>query len=246
MRESVSRHLLLCTTYQSSKSPNYKVEALSPITVSNRFELVGWDLVMGPFPTSLKGNKYILVIAEYLTRWCEATPLPNNSAKTVAEALLHKLVFNHSCPEQLLSDQGKQFHGEVMRTLTQFLGINQLFTSPYHPQENGLTERLNKTIKQIITTFVDPLHQDWDEVLPFVVHAYNTSVQASTQISPFRSLYGRNPRLPPEIRDPSTVSTLGDAMDWWLSLQQRLPVLRHAAQHNLRIVQLREKRHYDN
>jgi transposase InsO family protein len=127
-----------------------------------------------------KGNKYILVITEYLTRLCEVTPLPNNSTKTIAKALLHKLVFNHGCPEQLLSDQGKQFHDEIMRTWTQFLGINQLFTSPYHPQTNGLTERLNKTIKQIITTFVDPLHQDWDDILPFTVHAYNTSVQAST------------------------------------------------------------------
>ena len=90
MRESVSRHLLLCTTCQSIKSPNYKAGALSPITFSNPFELVEWDLT-GPFHPSLKGNKYILVITDYLTHWCEATSLPNNSAKTVAEALLHKI-----------------------------------------------------------------------------------------------------------------------------------------------------------
>ena len=133
-----------------------------------------------------------------------------------------------------------------MKTLTQFLGINQLFTSPYHPQANGLTERLKKTIKQIITTIVDLLHQDWDKVLPCAVHEYNTSVQASTWISPFRALYGHNSHFPPEIREPSTGSTLGDAMDWWLSLQQLLALLWHAAQHNLRIMQLQQKRHYDN
>ena len=171
-----------------------------------------------------------------------AKQLNQNSRRSLAP----QIDFQPWLPRTTTLRQGKQFHGEVMRTLTQFLGIIQLFTSPYHPQTNGLTKRLNKTIKQIITTFVDPLHQDWDEVLPFVVHAYNTSVQASTQISPFRSLYGRNPRLPREIQDPSLGSTLGDATDWWLSLQQLLALLWHAAQHNLRIMQLQQKRHYDN
>ena len=70
---------------------------------------------MGPFPTSKSGNKHILVLTEYLTQWCEAVALPDKTAKTVAKALLEKLIFHHSCPQQLLSDQGKQFHGEVLQ-----------------------------------------------------------------------------------------------------------------------------------
>ena len=72
---------------------------------------------------------------------------------------------------------------------------------------NRLTERLNRTLKQMLSTFVDPLQQNWDQILPFVVHAYNTSVQASTRISPFRALYGRNPQLPPDLRFLQTSST---------------------------------------
>ena len=140
---------------------------------------------MDPFPTSINGNKYILVITEYLTRWCEAIALSDATANSVAQALLQRVIFPHGCPHQLLSDQGSQFRSEVIRVLSQCLGITQVFTSPYHPQSNGLTERLNRTIKQVISAYVDPLYQSWDQVLPFAVHAYDTSVQESTRISPF-------------------------------------------------------------
>ena len=138
------------------------------------------------------------MITEYLTRWCEAVALPDSTASTVARALLQCIIFPHGCPQQLLLDHGSQFQSEVLKVLAQSLGIKQLFTSSYHPQTNRLTERMNKTIKQVITAYVDPLHQSWDQVLPFAVHAYNSSVQESTTVSPFLALYGRDPRLPPD------------------------------------------------
>ena len=70
---------------------------------SQPFELLRWDL-MGPFPTSINSNKYILVMTKYLTRWCEATALPNAIVNLVAQAFLHKVIFPHGCPQQLLSD----------------------------------------------------------------------------------------------------------------------------------------------
>ena len=184
MCQDVSNHVQQCTTCQSIKSTSQKVGMLCPIEVSHPFELVGWDLT-GPFSTSESGNRYILVITEYLTRWCMATALPDPSATSIAQALLHHLIFPHGCPKQLLSDQGPQFKGEVLQILSKGLGIQQIFTSPYHPQTNGLTERMNRTIKQVISSFVDPVHKNWDQILPFAVHSYKTSVQASFPVSPF-------------------------------------------------------------
>ena len=200
---------------------------------------------MGPFPTSKSSNKYILVLTGYLTRWCEAVALPDKIAKIVAQALLEKLIFYHSCPQELLSDQGKQFHGEVLQLLTHNLGIKQLFTSPYHPQTNGLTKRLNCTLKQMLSAFVDPLQQNWDQILPFVVHAYNTSVQASTRISPFRALYRRDPTFPLDLKTEVNSIQHKDAIEWWLNMQKRLPLLRHALRRNSQIAQERQKRIYD-
>ena len=244
LRQSISQFLKVCPTCQSMKAPQQSYGTLHPIEVTEPFELVGWDL-MGPFPTSIHGNKYILVITEYLTRWCEAIALPDATASSVAQALLQRVIFPHGCPRQLLSDQGSQFRSEVIRILSHSLGITQIFTSSYHPQSNGLTERLNRTIKQVISAYVDPLHQSWDQVLPFAVHAYNTSVQESTRISPFRALYGRDPRLPPDIHAVKVQPRRTDATEWWLHLQTHQPLLRRAIQHNLRMAQQRQKKHFD-
>ena len=105
---------------------------------------------------------------------------------------------------------------------------------------------MNKTIKQQLTAFIDPLHITWDLILPFITHAYNTSVQGSTRISPFRALYGRDPRLPPDIKvDLPKKNTRTNAMDWWLHLQQVQPILRLSIHKNLQLAQSRQKRCYD-
>ena len=236
--QSISQFLKACPTCQSMKAPQQSYGTLHPIEVIEPFELVGWDL-MGPFPTSIHGNKYILVITEYLTRWCEAIVLSDAMVSSVAHALLQRVIFPHGCPRQLLSNQGSQFRSEVIRILSHSLGITQIFTSLYHPQSNRLTEHLNWTIKQVISAYVDPLHQSWDQVLPFVVHAYNTSVQESTRISPFRALYGRNPRLPPDIHVIKAQPRRTDATEWWLHLQTHQPLLRCAIQHNVCMAQQR-------
>ncbi|MCO5593440.1 hypothetical protein L7F22_047454 [Adiantum nelumboides] len=76
---------------------------------------------------------------DYLACWCEAQALPNATATTVAFALFQKIIFSNGCPQQVLLDQG-QFCSKVLAILTKCLGINQVFSSPYHPQTNGLTE----------------------------------------------------------------------------------------------------------
>ena len=105
---------------------------------------------MGPFPETSRANIYILFITGYLTRWAETVAIPDVTAPTLASQLLQKVIFQHGCPIQLLSDQGRQFHGDVLNVVATQLGVQQVFTSPYHPQTNGLTERLNKTLKQEI------------------------------------------------------------------------------------------------
>ena len=125
------------------------------------------------FPESQERNKYILVISKYLTWWTETTTIPNARAITIATKLMEGIIFPHGSPAHILSDKGPQFSGEVLRELDTQLGIQQIFTSPYHPHTNRLTKRMNKTIKQQLTAFIDPLHTTWDLILPFITQAYN-------------------------------------------------------------------------
>ena len=117
-----------------------------------------------------------------------------------------------------------------------------MFTSPYHPQTNELIECLNKTLKKEIATYINTCHKTWDQILSFVTHAYNTSVKASTQINPFRALYGRDPRLPPESSiDIHSKPANMDRATWGLYLQQMFPLLRQTSSRNLQVAQQRQK-----
>ena len=175
-------------------------------------------------------NKYILVISEYLTRWTETAAIPDTRAITIATKLMERIVFPHGCPARILSDKGPQFNGEVLQALATQLGLQQIFTSPYHPQMNRLTVWMNK---QQLTAFIDPLHTTWDSILPFIMHAYNTSVQASTRTSPFGALVVPNK------------NTRADLVASWLHLQQIQPIIRLSIHKNLQLAQSRQKWCYD-
>jgi hypothetical protein len=106
---------------------------------------------------------------------------------------------------------------------------------------------MNRTLKHMVHAFIDPLHENWDDMLPFAMHAYNTSVQASTWVSPFRALFGRDPRLPlaPQISSPDDAPTHKDVADWWFYLRSLCPAMRYAITKNLQVAQQRQQRHYD-
>ena len=86
-----------------------------------------------------------------------------------------------------------------MREVCQLMGIHQVNTTAYHPQTDGLVERFNRTLTEMLAKKVERNGQDWDTHLPFVLFAYRASMQDSTRESPFLLLYGRDPRLPSEL-----------------------------------------------
>jgi len=150
-------------------------------------------------PKSEQGNKYCLVVSDYYTRWPEVFPLPDQRATTVAKALIDGIVSHHGIPTTLHSDQGGSFDNEVLREVCRMVGIRKVRTSPYHPQSDGLVERLNRTLLQLLSKFVADKPATWDQWLELLLFAYRTSVQASTGFSPFYLVYGREPTLPADF-----------------------------------------------
>ena len=151
---------------------------------------------VGPLPLSEAGNRYLLVMADYYTRWVEAFPLPDQRAETVARVIVRDIVSRYGVPAVLHSDKGPNFESKLIKELTNLLGIKKVKTTAYHPQCDGLVERLNQTILRMLSKHVAENQKDWDLWLPCVLLAYRSAKQSSTGQSPFRLMYGREARLP--------------------------------------------------
>ena len=188
-----------CEPCAQRKAPNPKPRApLVNIQAGHPMQLVATDIV-GPFPVSSSGNSYILVAADYFTRWIEAYPIPCQEAPVVTRKLVDGMFCRFSPPEQLLSDQGRQFESQLLTEVCKLLGIQKSRTTSYHPQCDGLVERWNRTLLQSLATSVSDHPENWDEFVTKICFAYNTSVHPTTGFSPFYLTFGRQARLPVDL-----------------------------------------------
>ena len=194
MRSDITRWIHGCLVC-NSHSPGRAVSApLTPIPVAGPFDRVGVDIIQ--FPRSHQGNQYAVVFVDYLTKWPEVYPVPDQCAATIANLLVREIVSRHGVPSEVLSDRGRVFLSGLLKEVQQLLGFKKVNTSAYHPQTDGLVERFNRTLTAMLAKTVEHGGKDWDQKLPFVLFAYRASQQQSTLESPFFLLYGRDPRLP--------------------------------------------------
>ena len=161
------------------------------------FHKVSVDLV-GPLIKSDRNHLYILTVVDFATRWPEALPMRDISSEGVAEAL-NSIFSRVGYPQEVLSDNGPQFVSGLMEEVLRTLGIKHVCSSPYHPQSNGLCERMNGTIKHMLRKVATSHPHDWDRLLPSVLFAYRELPQNGSGFSPFELLYGRSPRGPMTI-----------------------------------------------
>ena len=106
----------------------------------------------------------------------EAVPIPNQEASTIADKLVDEVFLQFSAPEQLHSDQGRQFESQLVKEVCKLLNINKTRTTPYHPQSDGLIECFNRTMLAMLATCVKDNPLDWEKHVRKVCMAYNTSV----------------------------------------------------------------------
>ena len=132
----------------------------------------------------------------YLTKWLEVFATRDQSALTMAKLLVEEIISRHGVPHQLLSDRGPSFLSCLMTEVCRLMGIKKVNTTAYHPQSDGLVERFNRTLLDMLAKTVKPGAVDWDECLPYVIFAYRATIQASAGESPSFLLYGQNPQLP--------------------------------------------------
>ena len=131
-----------------------------------------------------------LVIADYFSKWTDAFPIKNKCADTVADVLVEKIILRFGMPLVIHSDQGREFENGLMKSLCALLGCTKTRTAPYHPESDGMIERFDRICLMMLFMFVNDRRDNWNKLLPYVMHAYRTSVHESTEYSPFRLMMG--------------------------------------------------------
>ncbi|CAC5415224.1 unnamed protein product [Mytilus coruscus] len=131
--------------------------------------------ILGPIPQTYNGNRYLMVITDYFTRYAEAYPIPNIYASTVAEKMVTEFICSYGVPTQIHTDQGSQFTSDLFLQLCKLLHIDKTRNSPFHPQSSGLVERLNGTIEDMLSKVVSKNQRDWDTYVPLLMLAYRSA-----------------------------------------------------------------------
>ncbi|XP_065899898.1 uncharacterized protein [Dysidea avara] len=225
--------------------------ALNPVPVKAPWYHLGVDFV-GPIAyQSPAGNRYILTVIDYFTKWAEAIANPDKSAFQVANSLF-KIFMRMGIPRVITTDQGTEFNNHLDKRMMSLLQIDHRLTTAYHPQANGLVERFNQTLQNMIVKFIDHKKEQWEDFLDTCVYSYNTSKQESTQYSPFELMFARKPVLPVDIntekKDPDVLLTdFCKAEDPSLlnELHHAKQATLNAAKANILKAQQRQKEQYD-
>lgn len=150
---------------------------------------------VGSMPKTKAVNRYLVVFSNYLTRWPEVFCTKSIEATVIAQLIVGEIIPRHGPPEWLLSDLGSNFMSAIVTELLRLVNTGRLRTSSYHPQTDGLVERLNGSLCQSLSMYTNAKGNDWDQYVPSVVHAYRVQPTDSLKVSPFKALYGRDARL---------------------------------------------------
>jgi ribosomal protein L21E len=140
------------------------------------------------------------VISDYASRFVMTIPMKDQTARTVAKCLVHKVITKYGAPQNVLTDRGTNFLSTLVKEICILFKIKQMRTTAYHPQTDGLVERFNRTLIDMLTCYVVDEPEQWERFLPYVTFAYNTAVQSTLQECPFFLFFGRLPVLPHDVK----------------------------------------------
>ncbi|XP_076434617.1 uncharacterized protein LOC143274631 [Babylonia areolata] len=249
MCKDVRQYCRSCDVCQRTSpcGKNQRVPLGTVPLVSEPFQKVGVDLVGPITPASARGNRYILVVVDYATRYPEAVALKGIDSVTVADALW-QMWTRVGVPSEVLTDRGTQFTSDVMAQVNRLLGIHGRTTTPYHAQANGLVERFNATLKKMIQRLCIEQPRDWDLFIPAVLFAFREVPQESLRFSPFELLYGRTVRGPMALlhqlwtKEASSPPETLTEVEYVVDLRNRLEETCRLARENLQQAATKYKR----
>ena len=198
-RADVQRWVSCCRNCSLSKrGPGRGKSPLTQDLISGPFQRIAFD-VIGPLPITKRGNRFILLVVDYFTKWVEAFALPQHTAVIVAQMLAEGWVCKFGIPMRAHCDQAPEFNGRVIAELMDLLHIDKTRATPYRPVSNGLAERSNQSIEAILKSTILENRDTWDDALPYACMAYRSMPHSSTGCTPNLMVMGKEINLPVDI-----------------------------------------------
>lgn len=242
IRRDVAQYVQQCQVCQQSKATNQKPFGLHrPLDIpTRRWEQVHMDFITA-LPMSKDGHDAILTVIDRLTKTAVFIPtIKAISAKATARLFFDYVFRHYGMPSVIISDRDPRFTSNFWKEFLELLGTELRMSTAFHPQTDGMAERYNRTIEEMLRSYVSQTNSiHWDKMLTPLEFAYNSSVNAATGYSPFVLLYGEQPRVPisffqtcqlPDVFDRSIKSI-------WKSME--------VARNNIRRSQEKQKKRID-
>lgn len=190
------------------KSLAQPIRPIPPVALP--FERWGLDFIQNLQETK-SGNKHIITAIDYATRWPIAKAVPQMTKEAVVTFIYENIIINYGVPLEIITDRGKSFLAEAVEEYNERVGISHLPSTPYHPETNGMVERMHSTLGHAITTMANGRRDRWDEFLNQALFSVRVRTHSVTNFTPFYLLYGIEPRLPMDPRPPpATMTNLDD------------------------------------
>lgn len=187
---------------------------LVPVMTSYPMQIVSVDFLK--VDCSSSGLYNILVAVDHFTKSAWAMPTVDQTAVTTARALWRHVFQQFGPPNQLHSDQGANFSSNLIKELCKLYGVQKSQTTPYHPAGNGVCERFNRTLIQLLGMLTDEKKNSWPEYIAELVFLYNNTVHSSTGYTPFYMMYGRHGRLPLDLALGTEAAQMEESTDSWV------------------------------
>lgn len=219
MDKDITSFCKSCSLCQRAKGNRSHIYHQGSTTGEAPFQRVALDY-WGPLSTSSNGNRYILVAMDTYTRYVELYPTTSTSANELASTFYDKFILRHGVPREILSDNGVPFNSLFNTQVTSLIGTQNLFTPAYHPASNGAVEQFMKSLRRMILSYTDndKIATNWDQHLRIIQFVYNTTMNDTTQHSPFYLTHGRQPRT------PLIITQEGQMVDYYTSPSQQYAI----------------------
>ncbi|KAG7530867.1 Zinc finger CCHC-type [Arabidopsis thaliana x Arabidopsis arenosa] len=200
MVRDVERICGRCVTCKKAKSKVQPNGLYTPLPIpSHPWTDISMDFVLGLPSTKTKKDSIFVVVDRFSKMAHFIACHKTDDASHVASLFFKEIVRLHGMPRTIVSDRDTKFLSYFWKTLWSKLGTKLLFSTTCHPQTDGQTEVVNRTLGTLLRTLIKKNLRTWEECLPHIEFAYNHAVHSASKFSPFQIVYGFNPTSPLDL-----------------------------------------------